>query len=44
MLSEATSKLKPGSYLYDVILQDPSGGITRAVEGTAQVKKAVTRL
>ena len=44
MLSAATSKLKPGSYLYDVILKDPSGGVTRAVEGTALVKKSVTKL
>ena len=44
MLSAATSTLKPGSYLYDVILKDPSGGVTRAVEGTALVKKSVTRL
>ena len=44
MLSATTSTLKPGSYLYDVILKDPSGGVTRAVEGTALVKKSVTRI
>ena len=44
MRSAAPSTLKPGSYLYDVILKDPSGGVTRAVEGTALVKKAVTKL
>jgi len=44
MLSGVTSTLKPGSYMYDILIKDPSGGVTRAVEGTALVKKAVTKL
>ena len=38
-----TSTLKPGKYFYDVLISDPDGTITRAVEGTMTVKRAVTR-
>ena len=44
MLSGVTSTLKPGSYMYDIIIKDPSGTVIRAVEGTALVKKSVTKL
>ena len=44
MLSGVTSTLKPGSYMYDILIKDPSGTVTRAVEGTALVKKSVTRI
>lgn len=43
-LSAATSSsIKPGKYFYDVLLQKPNGTTTRVVEGTALVKKAITR-
>jgi hypothetical protein len=35
--------IKPGKYFYDVLLNSPTGTITRVVEGTALVKKSVTR-
>ena len=44
MLSGVTSTLKPGSYMYDILIKDPAGTVTRAVEGTALVKKSVTRI
>ena len=43
LLAEKTILLKAGNYMYDVLLKDPSGSIVRAIEGTATVKKAVTR-
>jgi len=43
LLSEKTILLKAGNYIYDVLLKDPSGSIVRAIEGTATVKRAVTR-
>ena len=43
MLSTVTSGLKAGKYFYDVLLNSPTGTVTRAVEGTVLVKKAVTR-
>ena len=38
-----TINLKPGKYLYDILLQDPSGNIERVVEGLVDVKRTVTR-
>lgn len=43
MDSSTTAILKPGKYLFDVLLISPEGNITRAVEGQVFVKKAVTR-
>ncbi len=38
-----SAAIKPGKYFYDVLLNSPTGTITRVVEGTALVKKSVTR-
>ena len=43
MDSATTATLKPGKYLYDILLQDPSGNIERVVEGLVDVKRTVTR-
>jgi hypothetical protein len=43
LLAADTLNLKPGKYFYDLILNGPGGTVTRAVEGTVLVKKAVTR-
>ena len=43
MLRSTTSNLKPGKYFWDLLLNKPTGTTTRVVEGTAIVKKAVTR-
>ena len=43
MTSAVTSALKPGKYLYDILLQDPSGNTERVVEGQVNVKRTVTR-
>ncbi len=44
-LGKSTTKdLKAGKYFYDVILNSPTGMIERGVQGTAVVKKAVTRV
>ena len=41
--STMTTGLKPGKYFYDLLLNSPTGTTTRVVEGTALVKKSVTR-
>jgi len=38
-----SAAIKPGKYFYDVLLKSPTGTTTRVVEGTALVKKSVTR-
>ena len=43
MGSSLTSELKPGRYVYDLVIVDGSGVKTRAVEGTVLVRGGVTR-
>jgi hypothetical protein len=44
LLSAQTSaSIKPGKYFYDILLKKPDETITRVVEGTALIKKSVTR-
>jgi hypothetical protein len=45
LLLSATSSaaLKPGKYFYDLLLRKPDGTATRVIEGTALVKKSITR-
>ena len=43
MLSSVTETLKAGKYFYDLIISSPEGVTERVIEGTAIVKKAVTR-
>ena len=38
-----SATIKPGKYFYDLLLNSPTGTTTRVVEGTALVKKSVTR-
>jgi len=38
-----TVSLKPGRYVYDVLITDNSGVITRVVEGSVLVREGVTR-
>jgi hypothetical protein len=41
--STTSAAIKPGKYFYDVLLNSPTGTTTRVIEGTALVKKSVTR-
>ena len=43
MLSGVTETLKAGKYFYDILISSPSGVTERVIEGTAIVKKSVTR-
>lgn len=43
MTKTTTATLKPGKYLYDILLKDPSNNIERVVEGLVDVKRTVTR-
>ena len=38
-----SAEIKPGKYFYDLLLRNAAGTTTRVVEGTALVKKSVTR-
>ena len=39
----STSSLKPGRYVYDVVITDTSNVVTRVVEGMVLVREGVTR-
>ena len=41
--STTSAAIKPGKYFYDLLLNSPTGTTTRVVEGTALVKKSITR-
>ena len=41
--SVTTATLKPGRYVYDVIVSDSVGEVTRVVEGSVLVRQGVTR-
>ena len=41
--SVSTASLKPGRYVYDVIVSDSVGEVTRVVEGSVLVRQGVTR-
>ena len=38
-----TASLKPGRYVYDIVITDPSSIATRVVEGSVIVSKTVSR-
>ena len=38
-----TAGLKEGRYVYDVLITDPTGEVTRVVEGSVLVRAGVTR-
>jgi hypothetical protein len=39
-----TAALKPGRYVYDVLLTNPSGDVSRPIEGMVLVREGVTHL
>jgi hypothetical protein len=41
--STTSAAIKPGKYFYDLLLNSPTGTTARVIEGTALVKKSVTR-
>ena len=41
MTAGLTVQIKPGRYYYDVYLTAPSGGISRLVEGQAEVTAGI---
>jgi hypothetical protein len=41
--STETLALKSGKYFYDLLLNSPTGNTERVVEGTALVKRSITR-
>lgn len=42
--STESASIRPGKYLYDLVITSPSNIKTRVIEGVALVKKSVTRL
>ena len=43
LTSTTTASIKPGRYVYDVIVSDSAGEVTRVVEGSVLVRQGVTR-
>lgn len=43
MSDSITSRIKPGRYIYDIILTDSSGSKERVVEGSALVRESATK-
>ena len=43
MNGTTTSSIEPGRYVYDVIVSDTVGEVTRVVEGSVLVRQGVTR-
>ena len=43
LTSTTTATIKPGRYVYDVIVSDSAGEVTRVVEGSVLVRQGVTR-
>lgn len=43
LTTTSTSSLKPGRYVYDVVLTDPDNIMSRVVEGMVLVREGVTR-
>lgn len=43
LTSSETENLKPGRYVYDVVITDPEGIKTRVIEGMVLVREGVTR-
>ena len=43
LTTTSTSSLKPGRYVYDVVITDTSNVVTRVIEGMVLVREGVTR-
>lgn len=43
LTDEQTALLKPGRYVYDIVVESSSGDKYRAIEGMAEVNASVTR-
>lgn len=44
LTTSQTASLKPGRYLYDILLTDPFGEVSRPVEGMVLVREGATHL
>jgi hypothetical protein len=43
MTDEITKRIKPGRYIYDLLLTNPNGNKERVVEGSALVRESATK-
>ena len=43
LTTSQTASLKPGRFMYDVLITDTSGEVTRVLEGAVLVREGVTR-
>ena len=43
LTTSQTSVLKPGRFMYDVLITDTSGEVTRVLEGSVLVREGVTK-
>jgi|694.fasta_scaffold60943_5 hypothetical protein len=42
LTSEETSNIKPGRYIYDIVIEDVNGNVTRVYEGMVHVRERAT--
>ena len=43
LTTSQTAALKPGRFMYDVLITDTSGEVTRVLEGSVLVREGVTK-
>ena len=43
LTTSQTASLKPGRFMYDVLITDTSGEVTRVLEGSVLVREGVTK-
>ena len=43
LTTSQTAALKPGRFMYDVLITDASGEVTRVLEGSVLVREGVTK-
>ena len=43
LTTSQTAALKPGRFMYDVLITDTSGEVTRVLEGAVLVREGVTK-
>jgi hypothetical protein len=43
LTTSETASLKPGRFMYDVLITDAQGEVTRVLEGSVLVREGVTR-
>ena len=43
LTSTQSGSIKPGRYVYDVVITNPQGGVSKVIEGMVLVREGITR-